>query len=232
MNKMLMMILSLACAPLFAHELAPEADLISVTGYGMIEEEPDMVTLRVTISAEAARLTEAKSLADRRYKSALKQIKKARIDDKHIKATRIHAQPQYEWASKKRVYRGELVSRSLSIKVFDLGKLPELMQALVEHGISTIDGVDSGFSNEYELKQKALGAAADDAKQKARFLAKRLGRELGVVSKINAQNAGSPRRHVQQARMMTAEMDKASAPPELFGTQRITSQVHVVFNLR
>ncbi|MEM7358031.1 MAG: SIMPL domain-containing protein [Pseudomonadota bacterium] len=215
-----------------AHELTPDQDHISVIGVGEVEQEPDQATLNISINARQPTLVAAKKEADQRYSSVLEVIKKAGIDKKQVRATRINAQPEYEWRSNKRVYKGEVVSRSLRVTINDLDKVSPLMQALVENGVSTIDGMDTGFKDPKALQQKALAAAADDAKAKAKFLAERLDRNLGAAYKITEHNNNAPQMVMQDSPVMARSMAaEAAPPPEMFGTQKVRATVNVSFNL-
>ena len=215
-----------------AHELTPEQDHISVIGVGEVEQEPDQATLNISINARQPTLVAAKQEADQRYSSVLEVIKEAGIDKKQVRATRINAQPEYEWRSNKRVYKGELVFRSLRVTINDLDRVSPLMQALVENGVSTIDGLDTGFKDPKALQKKALAAAADDAKAKAKFLAERLGRNLGAAYKITEHNNNAPQMVMQDSPVMARSMAaEAAPPPEMFGTQKVRATVNVSFNL-
>ena len=218
--------------PIQAHELQAVEDTINVVGVGEVDEEPDQVVLSIGINAQELTLVEAKKVADQRYALVLEQIKSAEIDDKYIKATRINAQPQYEWINNKRVYKGERVSRSLQVTINDLDSVSELMQAIIENGVSTIDSMTTGFQNPEELEKQALGIAADDAKNKAEFLAKRLGRNLGQATMITEQSSSTPI-FQPSAQMMRsgAALESAQAPQEMLGTQKIKVTVNVSFNL-
>ena len=218
--------------PIEAHELQAVQDTINVVGVGEVNEEPDQVVLSIGINAQELTLVEAKKVADQRYAMVLQQIKAAEIDDKYIKATRINAQPQYEWINNKRVYKGERVSRSLQVTINDLDSVSELMQAIIENGVSTIDSMTTGFQNPEQLEQQALGIAADDARAKAEFLAKRLGRNLGQATMITEQSSAMPtlQPSVQMMRGGAA-LESAQAPQEMLGTQKIKATVNVSFNL-
>lgn len=213
-----------------AHEVPEAQDQITVVGVGEVEAEPDQATLRVSVFAQEPTLLEAKKVADNRYRKVLAVLSKQKIDERNIKATQVLAQPQYEWRNSKRIYKGERVSRSLSITVTNLEKVSPLMQALVENEVSTIDGLDTGFQDRAALLELALGAAADDAKRKAGFLAKRLGRNLGSAFLINEYNEQAPTM-ARGPEMARASMMADEAPPEMFGTQKVRARVNVSFNL-
>ncbi len=204
-----------------------QQDRISVLGVGVVEQEPDQVTLNVSIIALQPSLIAAKDLADKHYRSVLAVIEAASIDKKYIKVTRINAQSEYTWTNNKQVYKGERVSRSLSIVIIDLDKVSSLMQAVVKNGVSTIDGMAAGFQDSKKLELQALAAAAEDATIKAKLLAKRLGRKIGNAYFITERNNNSPQLF-QRERMSSFS---GGAPEEMFGTQKITATVNVSFKL-
>lgn len=220
----------IACTSTWAHDSANDPDHIAVVGVGEIEAEPDQAVLSVRVFAQEPELKDAKRVADKRYANTLQVLRKHKINNAMIKATQIIAQPQYEWRSNKRVFKGHLVSRTLQITINDLKIVSMLMQELVENDVSTIEGIRTGFQNREALMQQALAAASDNAKAKAEFLTTRLGRSLGNAFKITEHNQSAPKRMVrtEMARFATA----ADAPPEeVFGTEKVRAQVNVSFYL-
>lgn len=229
-----LLFLMLFTANVSAHQ-SSEQDHIKVVGVGEIEKEPDQAILNISIEARKPNLIAAKKSADEKYSAVLAIIKKTGIANKAIKGTRINAQSEYEWRNNARIYKGELVSRSLSITVDDLDIVSQLMQDIVEGGVSRIDGLQTGFKDPKFLQELALAAAADDARHKAGFLAKRLGRDLGKAYSITEQNinaARSVRKGVEMAmpRASAARM-AAPAPQEMFGSQKVQATVNVSFGL-
>lgn len=211
-----------------------EQDHVKVIGVGEIEKEPDQATLNISIEAREPNLIAAKKVADEKYSTVLAVIKKASIADKDIKATRINAQPIHEWQNNTRIYKGELVSRSLAVTINDLDIVSQLMQDIVEGGVSRIDGLQTGFKNPKALQELAMGAAADDARHKAEFLAKRLGRSLGDAYSITEHNVNAARPvNRGMAMAVSARVMAESAPPpqEMLGPQKIKATVNVSFGL-
>lgn len=231
----LLTLLIMFVLPACAHEQDSHqrVDRATVTGYGEVEAEPDQATLRITVMALGDNLAEAKREADRRYESVLKVLGKANIPDKQIKVVSLSMQPRYEWTSNQQVYKGEQVSRGLSITINNLDKIGPVMQALVENGVSTVDGISTGFQDRSALLKQALGAASKDARNKAEFLSDQLGRKLGQAIEIVEQNSGAPIRQYQDVRMAkSASMAESyQAPQEMFGTQTISASVTVSFKL-
>jgi uncharacterized protein YggE len=225
--------LAVIALPACAHEQRSETDQVSVTGVGEIKAEPDQATLRLSIKALGKDLASAKRDADQRYQQVLDVISKAGIADAQVKVVHLSMQPRYEWSSNKQQYKGEEVSRSLSVIINDLQKVSPLMQAMVENGLSTMDGLSTGFQNRSALLQQALGAATLDAKAKAVFLAKQFDRNLGQAILISEHNSGGPIHQQQDMRMSqrTSMAEAYVAPQEMFGTQTISATVNVSFEL-
>ena len=219
--------------PACAHESVQPRDQVSVVGVGEIEAEPDQAILRVNVKALGKDLKSAKIEADKRYQSVLNVIKQAGIADKQVKVVNLSMQPSYEWTSNKQEYKGEEVSRSLSITINDLDKVGPLMQAMVENGLSTMDGLSSGFQDRSALLRQALGAATQDAQVKAAFLAQQFDRQLGAAIEITEHNNSGPMQQRQDVQMLKSQsMGADYAPPqEMFGTQVISATINVSFKL-
>lgn len=216
----------------FAHD-AVTTEQVSVVGVGEVEAEPDQVTFYVSVYAIEKDLETAKRVADQRYQSVLDEIKKVGINDKKVKVVRLEMRPEYEWSANQQVYKGERVSRSITIVMTDLSKVTPLLQAMVEKGVSTVDNMVAGFQDEAAIKRDALGKATIDAKGKAAFLAKQLDRKLGVAFNIVEQGGGA-QLYREYDMMSTKSMAAESyAPPEeMLGTQKILATVTVAFKLQ
>ena len=68
-----------------------------------------------------------------------------------------------------------IASRDIDIIVRDVASYSTVVQALVDVGISDISGVEPDISNYEALQRKALARAAQQAREKAEFLANELG---------------------------------------------------------
>lgn len=209
-------------------------DSVTVTGEGFIDAEPDMLDLRVDLLAVKPTLKEAKAEVDQRYRDALKTIKQHNIVDADIKLTRINSQVEYDWNKQQRTFKGYRVSRNVEISVRDLSVYPELLQSLVNAGISNINNAIPRFSDDTSIKEQALAVAVESAKRKAWSLAKRFDRALGEVAFISEGNVSSviPQPVLSRSRGVSLQAKAASAPPAMLGTQRINATVTVIYRLK
>ena len=209
---------------------------INVTGVGEIEAEPDQAVLNISITVTKDTLVEAKQDADEKYQQVLNVIEKADIPTKQYKVTNLNSYPQYQWGFNKRSeYKGQKITRSMSITINDLEKLSPLMQALVENGVSTITSISPSFQDESGLQRQALDKAIDDASSKAAFIAQKLNRDLGEVLSITEQSAPisifQTRTFQLEGLAASAASKSVSPPPEAFGTQKIQTNINASFKL-
>lgn len=209
-------------------------DLITVSGRGVIEAEPDIVDLHFELLAVAKTLADAKQQVDVSYTNVLNAIKAFNIANKDIKLTQLNAGPEYEWLERRRVLKGQRVSRNLQITIRDLDRYPEILQSLVDNGVAQISHVSTRFSDRSAIERKALAKAADVAKAKASFLAIEFDREVGTVVSIAESHVRVPlpfQRSAPKA-IMAEQSIAGDAPPAQFGTQSIQADITVTYRLR
>lgn len=214
----------------YSHDTTP-VDQVQVIGTGEVDVEPDQVTLAVSVYAVASNQVGAKQAADDAYQSVLDEALRQGVDKTQVKVTQLRMNPEYVWESNKREYRGERVSRELSITVTDLTSLSTLLQNLVVDGVSEINSMQAGLQDASALQQQALAEAVGDARQKASFLAEQLGRTLGPVMQIVEQNAEAPM-FVRQEMAMSRSMQANAPPAEMLGTQTVKAHVNLTFRLK
>lgn len=220
----------------YAHdETAQVQDSVTVIGNGFIDAEPDMLNLQIEFFATKPTLKEAKTEVDQRYKEALNTIKKYNVADTDIKLTRINSQAEYAWNKQERIFKGYRVSRNLQISIRQIEVYPELLQSLVNAGISNINNAIPRFADDSAINEKALEVAVISAKRKALALAKQFDRKLGQVAFVSEGTVSSlrPQLFKAESRGLAMQADNSqAAPPAMFGTQRINATVTVVYRLQ
>lgn len=213
------------------------SDSLTVSATGHVEAEPDIVDLQFELFAIAPTLKQAKQQVDETYQNTLVAIKRFNIADQDIQLTQINSRAEYDWQKQQRVFKGQRVSRNLRVTTRQLALYPEVLEALVKVGISEVNNINTRFSNRSQLEQAALANAVQQAKEKATFLAAQFDRRLGKVEHIAEGSAPVFRNHslTQRGRegVVFAQADAgASLPEAMFGTQKITATVSVIYRLQ
>lgn len=206
------------------HQERPSVD---VTGEGIAYITPDQVTINVRVENTGRDPKSVKQENDRIVSQVFSAIKKLNIDDKDVKTDYIRLNKNYEFNTKSYNYAA---NQSIAIRLKDLSKYENLMNALLESGINRIDGVAFGAENEDALKEEARVKAMQNAKAKAQTYAGVLSQEIGKALKISEfQQTNSPQ-PMYRAMAMDSEMaggQQTIAPGEM----EISVRVNVSFEL-
>ena len=236
--RIFIFVLSVLFAQLSYSVESSSLDTVTVQGRGFVDIEPDIVDVSFNLYATKKTLPKAKEAVDELYKQALIVIKQFEIQKKDIKLTFINSRPDYEWIDRKRIFKGHRVSRSLKLIIRELDSYPELLEALVNVGLSEINRVSARISDNDQFKRLALKKATIVAKDKAKFLAKEFGRQLDKVLVINETGVHVPRPIIhyrtktEKTTALSAPVADSAPPAANFGTQRISASVSAVFALK
>lgn len=206
----------------------PSTPHIVVEGKGQLQQTPDIAIVRFEIEATRGSLSEAKGVVDSDVGKALKAARAVGITEDDIDASRIQAQPQYQWRDKNRQYMGEHVSRQLQLTLRDTNRYNELVEVLLKAGVSRLQNTTLTFSQLDQLEQQALILALDDAKQKATVMAKHLDTSIDSVFQI----APVGDRAIIYGMEMRAADASASKAPLRVAKQYIEQKIRVVFLLK
>ena len=177
-------ILSALCFTVFA-----DARIIAVEGRGKIEAVPDLIRINMTVYKHAADdIATAKAYVDdMSSKTAAALIANGvQAQDIFSSSMTIQTAERYD-ENDNPVPAGHIASRDIDTIVRDVDTYSTVVQALVDVGISDISSVEPALSNYAALQRQALARAAQQAREKAEFLANYLGATLGAVHQIGKQ---------------------------------------------
>jgi uncharacterized protein len=206
---------------------------IAVSGQAYVEAVPDIAVVHVSIEHLASSLLQAKNKVDEVTAGVIRAVSPLGIREEDIIASDIQASPQYDWTQNGQVYRGEQVSRTISITLRKIDLYSKLVHALIKAGITRVNHIELDFSGREQLQNKALEKAIANVKEKARVIAGAFGAKVGKVYKIG--EIPPPSVFMPQSERLQAAkaMDAASDPSENLkvGKQRIHQDIHAVFYL-
>ena len=181
MITLLFLFISMQC---FGNPL-PDKPHVYVVGFGEVEVEPDIMTIKVGIEAKDKVMKTAKADVDGRSNTLINSCINIGIERRDISSTALQIRPHYEYHDNRRVFSGTIVSRQIEITLKDLKNYPDLMMSLVEANVTQTISTNLSISNDKSLSDKALVNALADAKLQAEIIAKASGRELGDVHSIS-----------------------------------------------
>jgi uncharacterized protein YggE len=206
---------------------------IAVSGQGFVEAVPDIATVHVAVENLASSLLQAKTKVDEITAGTIKAASALGIKEDDIIASDIQASPQYDWTEKGQMYKGEHVSRTISVTLRKVELYSKLVHTLVKAGITRIDQIELEFSNREQLQNKALENAIANVKDKARVIAAAFGAKVGKVYKIGEVPPSSVIMLKGELSATRTTADSATAPSESLklGKQKIYQEIQAVFYL-
>jgi len=217
---------------------------IAFTGHGEVSAIPDIASVNFTIRKEAKTVKEAQGAVAEIEKKALDLLKTNDIADKDIKTVNASFNPKYEYKyggacpmgycpPGNSVIVGYEAYESITIKIRNTDDVGKIIEELGTLGVTELTGPNFTVDNEDALKAQARKLAIDDAKAKAKVLAKDLGVHLGKITSFNEGNT-SPVPMYDTA-MLKSSGTEVSAPARAqlpTGENLITSDVTITYQIR
>lgn len=213
--------------PAIAHS---DGTLLSVSAQAEASRVPDVATLSTGVVTQAAEANAALRANAAQMAKVVATIKGAGIAGKDIQTSGINVNPQYRYAENQPpTITGYQASNTVNIKVRDIGKLGEVLDALVASGANQVNGPNFEIDEPEAVYDEARRAALEKAKARAEMYAKSLGMKVRRIVSIS-EGAGfqPPPRPVM---MKAMAMDTAESSPVSPGETTLTANLDVVFDL-
>ncbi len=206
--------------------------LFSATGTGKVTVVPDEAVFSAGISVNKSTVKEAQTEANRVINSVSDSLKKLGVDPKDIQTSNYSVYPQYDFQSGRRI-TGYSVTANLSVRVRDLDKINDAIDAATNNGANQVGGISLGVNEDKrkELGKEARKKAIDEARQKAQELASLAGMSLGRVVDIQENSPVAPRQFMYDSLAIKAEGAGGDTQIEA-GSTDITSTVTLYYETR
>ena len=227
-----------------------EANTITLSGHGEVKAVPDIANVYFTIRKEGKTVKEAQTAVVVVEKKALDFLKENKVAEKDIQTSNASFNPKYEYMYDtkslmpcsefgcpprpgKNVISGYEAYESITVKVRNTDDVGKVMQGLGTLGVTELSGPNFAIDNEDALKAEARKKAIDDAREKAKVLAKDLGVSLGRIANFSEGGGyGGPIYYAKDA-MMAESVGSAPVPAEIpKGENTISSDVTITYEIR
>jgi uncharacterized protein YggE len=215
-------------------QVAP-IESVTVSGTGRVSLRPDRFTFNVGVQTVAPALEDAVNENNQRVASVVAALKKAGATDADIRTSNFSLYPQQDYREGKlpRIV-GYQVSNNITVTRSVIADAGRLLQVAVNAGVNQASNIEFRNSDPARGRDEGMRAAFADAKAKATLLASAAGRTLGRALTISeGLEAAPPRPYpMPQMAMMKAGTAEVSEVPVEAGSQDVTFNVTVVFELR
>lgn len=198
---------------------------VEVVGEGIVYATPDMVNISISIEKEGLDL---KNLRQKNGEAVAQvfQLLSKELPMENFQTSYVSLyKDDYNKLNKYRVVQ------NINIKLEDISKYDNLMNAIFDAGVNRIDGISFEVKNKEKLLQEARVAAIDDARKKALLYAVSLDQNIGKAIKIKEVNSHfndiQPVERMSKMSLGSTGSDNTLA----VGKIAIEAQVNVAFEL-
>jgi uncharacterized protein YggE len=180
-----------ATAPALAqsNEAAFKATTFNLSAFGETLVAPDMATINLGVQTDAATAAEALKANGARMNQVMAALKKAGIVERDIQTSNLNLSAQYAYEQNQPPkLTGYQASNQVTITVRDLAKLGAAVDATVDAGANTVNGVSFGLSNPKAAEDAARLEAVKALQAKAELYGRATGYK--AVRLVNLSEGG------------------------------------------
>ena len=153
---------------------------ITVRGVAEVTIPPDYVRVSTNVVTLDMDLAKAQEENDRRVRDVLAFVKRLGIEADDISTSYASLYPkERQERDKPPVFEGYEASKSITVKLRDMDKYDELVSGILGLGVNRIAGISFKSSEELKQRREARLLAIEAAKEKAEYLAQKLGQKVG-----------------------------------------------------
>lgn len=224
-----------AAAPALAQtstDAAFRATTFSLSAYGETRVAPDMATITLGVQTDAPTAADALKANGARMNQVMAALKKAGVAERDIQTSNLNLNAQYAYEQNQPPrLTGYQASNQVTITVRDLAKLGGTVDATVNAGANTVNGISFGLAN----PQIAEDAARLEAVKALQAKAELYGRATGykTVRLVNLSEGGGympPSPPVPMA-AFAAKREMADATSVAGGELKVRIDVSAVYEV-
>lgn len=213
--------------PALAQERSsPELPVVVTQGEGVVRLAPDQAFVRIAAEARAKDPKEAQSANAKTMSAVQQRLVASGIPKEAIRTVTVSLQQEFDFHEGRQTPRGYLARNVIEVRVDDLGKLGEVMDASVGSGATSIQELRFDLKQRDASEREALKRAVADALARADAAAGGAGKTVDRVIRI-AEAGPVAISRPETAMFARAASDTAQTTPIAEGEIEIRAQVTV-----
>ena len=216
MKTVFLALLSLLLSSSAAIAQTADPPQVIVTGEGIIKATPDQAWISIGAESRSKISKEAQQRNADAMTAVQQKIAAFGIPKDAIKTTAIDLQMEFDYANGRQTPRGYVARNTIEVRVDELAKLGDVLDAAVSSGATMIHGLRFDVKQRDQIEATVLQSAVKNAMAKAQAIATGSSRQIDRVMKIE-EIAGGERVPMMRQYTMAARADATTpvAPGEL-----------------
>jgi len=208
-----------------------DATLLSVSAQADAHRVPDVATISAGVVTQSADANSAMRANAAQMEKVMAAIRAAGVPDRDIRTSGVSLNPQYKYVENQNpTITGYQASNTVDLKVRDVARLGQVLDALVASGANQVNGPSFEIDQPEPVYDEARRAALEKAQARAQMYAKELGMRVRRIVSISEGGGFTP--PVPMPMMAMAARGKAEADTSVApGETTLTANLDVVFEL-
>lgn len=247
---------ALTAAPAHAQVIQPElqispgSTLLTVSGEGRVNREPDMAVFSAGVTTQGTSAAEALGANSRAMSQVIAALKRAGIAERDIQTSNLSISPIYVDPQQQAMYEaqaggrpyvpppvpgvpkivGYSVNNTVTVRQRALGNYGAVIDALATAGANQINGPSFQMDKPEPALDEARVAAVKQARDRATLFANAAGLKVGRIVSISESSSWSGPQPVFAYAMRDGGAPPP-APPVATGELQLTASVTMMFEL-
>lgn len=184
------------------------ANTLNLSAYGEVRTAPDMATINIGVATEARTAAEAIRLNAARMNEVISSLRNQGIAQRDIQTSSLNLNPQYAYEQNRPPrLTGYQANNQVTIRVLDLARLGQAIDATVGAGANQINGISFALQDPQAAEDEARRKAVQALQAKAGLYAGALGSRIARLVNLTESGgyAAPPPMPMQMMRMQAAE---------------------------
>lgn len=221
----------MATTVLAQEQARPEPPVVVTQGEGVVRTAPDQAFVQIAAEARAKDPKSAQNANAAAMTAVQQKLTSSGIAKDAIRTVTVSLQQEFDFHEGRQTLRGYLARNVIEVRVDDLARLGEVMDASVGSGATSIQGLRFDLKNREASEREALKRAVADAMGRAEAAASGAGRTVGRVIRI-AEGGPVAISRPEAAMFSRAAADSVQTTPIAQGEIEIRAQVTVTAEIK
>ena len=212
-------------------QVTTNGPIVELTVNESVEAEPDIVTVSAGVTTQARTAVEAMRTNATAMKAVVDRIKALGIAERDIQTTGINLGAMYDYnqQTQRQVFRGYQAGNRVSVKLRDIQRTGDVLDALVAAGATDLGGPDWSIDDDTAARAQARRQAMETARAQALEYARGAG--FSDIRLLEVSEQIAPQRSMPMMRMAQAESDAAASTPVQPGIVEAGVTVRVTYEM-
>ncbi len=226
------LVAALLLTPSLAKAQAPPEPVVVVRGEGLVKAAPDMAWITIGAEHRARDAKQAQADNAAAMNAVHARVVALGVPEDALRTVSYDLQLEFDYRDGRQVPRGYVARSRLEVRLDDVARVGEVLEAVVTTGATSVQGVRFDLKSREGVERDALTRAVADARARADAAATGAGQTIGRILRIEEDGVGMmpPPQPVMMARM--AAEDSGAQPAMAPGEIEIRAQVTLTATLR